>query len=175
MKKTVIFEGGVNKVSTLADGTLSINIHTQELPEETMMRVFSLRKSPGMVLISSDDISKAEVEEVEKFTTDFEVGKTKTASQRLRAVLYRVWEQSEQAYDFPIWYESQMERIIEIWKRTKNGLKLVLPKKIKTDIGFQLMFGHREDYRVEEKRIEDNANRYQAKTYLSIEDFKQHI
>ena len=37
------------------------------------------------------------------------------------------------------------------------------------------MFGHREDYRVEEKRIEDNANRYQAKTYLSIEDFKQHI
>ena len=63
----------------------------------------------------------------------------------------------------------------EIWKRTKNGLKLVLPKKITTDIGFQLMFGHREDYRVEEQRIEQNANRYQAKTYLSIEDFKQHI
>jgi uncharacterized NAD-dependent epimerase/dehydratase family protein len=118
MKKTVIFEGGVNKVSTLADGTLSINIHTQELPEETMMRVFSLRKSPGMVLISSDDISKTEVQEVEKFTTDFEVGKTKTASQRLRAVLYRVWEQSEQAYDFPIWYESQMERIINKYKST---------------------------------------------------------
>jgi len=37
------------------------------------------------------------------------------------------------------------------------------------------MFGYREDYRIEEKRIEDNANRYQAKTYLSIEDFKQHI
>ena len=89
-----------------------------KLPEETMMRVFSLRKSPGMVLISSDDISKAEVEEVEKFTTDFEVGKTKTASQRLRAVLYRVWEQSEQAYDFPIWYESQMERIINKYKTT---------------------------------------------------------
>lgn len=63
----------------------------------------------------------------------------------------------------------------EIWKRTKNGLELVLPKKITTDIGFQLMFGYREDYRIEEKRIEDNANRYQAKTYLSIEDFKQHI
>ena len=87
MKKTVIFEGGVNKVSTLADGTLSINIHTQELPDDTMMRIFGLRKSPGMVLISSDDISKAEQEEVEKFTTDFEVGKNNTASQILRAVL----------------------------------------------------------------------------------------
>ncbi len=83
MKKTVIFEGGVNKVSTLSDVTLSINIHTQELPDDTMMRIFGLRKSPGMVLISSDDISKAEQEEVEKFTTDFEVGKNKTASRRL--------------------------------------------------------------------------------------------
>ena len=121
MKKTVIFEGGVNKVSTLADGTLSINIHTQELPEETMMRVFSLRKSPGMVLISSDDISKAEVQEVEKFTTDFEVGKTKTASQRLRAVLYREWEQEGEPRgytDFPVFYESQMERIINKYKTT---------------------------------------------------------
>ena len=121
MKKTVIFEGGVNKVSTLADGTLSINIHTQELPEETMMRVFSLRKSPGMVLISSDDISKAEQEEIEKFTTDFEVGKTKTASQRLRAVLYRVWEQEGQPRgytDFPLFYESQIERIINKYKST---------------------------------------------------------
>jgi hypothetical protein len=121
MKKTVIFEGGVNKVSTLADGTLSINIHTQELPEETMMRVFSLRKTPGMVLISSDDISKAEQEEVEKFTTDFEVGKTKTPSQRLRAVLYRVWEQEGQPRgftDFPLFYESQMERIINKYKST---------------------------------------------------------
>tara|TARA_R100001198_G_scaffold91694_1_gene70189 strand:+ start:156 stop:521 length:366 start_codon:yes stop_codon:yes gene_type:complete len=118
MKKTVIFEGGVNKVSTLADGTLSINIHTQELPDDTMMRIFGLRKSPGMVLISSDDISKAEQEEVEQFTTDFEVGKNKTTSQRLRAVLYRVWEQGEQVYDFPIWYESQMERIINKYKTT---------------------------------------------------------
>ncbi len=63
----------------------------------------------------------------------------------------------------------------EIWKRTKNGLKLVLPKKITTDIGFQLMFGHREDYRVEEKRIEENANRYFTKTYLNIEDYKKYI
>ena len=120
MKKTVIFEGGVNKVSTLADGTLSINIHTQELPEETMMRLFKLRKKAGMILISSDSINKQEVEEVEKFTSDFEVG-GKTPSQRLRAVLYRVWEQTEQTYDFPIWYESQLERIINKYKATLDA------------------------------------------------------
>ena len=116
-KISTIFEAGIAKVSTLADGSLSLTIHTQELPEETMMRLFKLRKKPGMVLISSDGINKQEIEEVEKFTSDFEVG-GKTQSQRLRAVLYRVWEQSEQAYDFPIWYETQMERIINKYKST---------------------------------------------------------
>ena len=57
----------------------------------------------------------------------------------------------------------------EIYKRTENGLKLVLPKKIKTDIGFQLMFGYREDKRTEEKRLKQNDERYFTKTYLNIE------
>jgi hypothetical protein len=37
------------------------------------------------------------------------------------------------------------------------------------------MFGYREDYRVEEKRMEDNANRYFTKTYIDVEDFKKYI
>ena len=119
-KISTIFEGGIAKVSTLSDGSLSLTIHTQELPEETMMRLFKLRKKPGMVLISSDGINKQEIEEVEKFTSDFEVG-GKTPSQRLRAVLYRVWEQTEQPYDFPIWYESQLERIINNYKATLDA------------------------------------------------------
>ena len=119
-KISTIFEGGVAKVATLADGSLSLTIHTQELPEETMMRLFKLRKKAGMILISSDSINKQEVEEVEKFTSDFEVG-GKTPSQRLRAVLYRVWEQTDQTYDFPIWYESQLERIINKYKATLDA------------------------------------------------------
>jgi hypothetical protein len=118
MKTSVVFEGGVAKVSTLADGSMSINIHTQELNDETMTRIFALRKKPGMVLISSDDITQAEVDEVSQYSTDFEIGKTKTQSQRLRAVLYRVWEQGDQTYDFPIWYESKMENIINKFKST---------------------------------------------------------
>ena len=115
MKKTVIFEGGVNKVSTLADGSVSINIHTQELNDETMMRIFNLRKKPGMVLISSGDITKQEIEAVENFSSDYEFN-GKTPSQRLRGVLYRVWEQGKQEYDFAIWYDSQLTRIINKYK-----------------------------------------------------------
>ena len=63
----------------------------------------------------------------------------------------------------------------EIWKRTENGLELVLPKKIKTVIGFQLIFGYREDKRTEQKRLQDNDNRYLTRTYLNIEDFKKYL
>ena len=63
----------------------------------------------------------------------------------------------------------------QIWKRTENGLELVLPNKINSDIGFQLMFGYREDHRTEEKRIEENDERYTTKIYRDVTDFKNHI
>ena len=63
----------------------------------------------------------------------------------------------------------------EIYKRTENGLELVLPKKITSDIGFQLMFGYREDYKYEQEKRQKNANKYFTKTYLNIEDFKLYI
>ncbi len=116
MKKTVIFEAGINKVSSLADGSLSINLHTQELGDDTMTRIFALRKKPGMCLLSTDDkISKEELDVVENFTTDYEFA-TKSQSQRLRAVLYKVWEQGDQSLDFRIFYENAMDRIINKYK-----------------------------------------------------------
>lgn len=121
MKTSVIFEGGVAKVSTLSDGSLSINIHTQELPEETMMRIFQLRKKPGMVLLSTDDkISKEEQDAVEGYTAS-EFQKGKSPSQLLRSVLYRVWEQRNQPEEFDLWYRNQMEAIINKYKATLDG------------------------------------------------------
>ena len=118
--KKVIFEAGINKVGTLADGTLSINLHTQELPADTMMRIFELNKKPGLVLISSDTISKKDIDEIDKFTSDFEFNQ-KTPSQRLRNVLYRVWEQGEQNKEFRLFYEIQMEKIVNKYKAALDG------------------------------------------------------
>ena len=50
-----------------------------------------------------------------------------------------------------------------------------MPKKITSDIGFQLLFGYREDYRVEQEKIQKNADRYFIKTYIDVEDFKKYI
>lgn len=113
--KKVVFEGGIHKVATLVDGSLSINLHTQELPPETMQRIFELIRKPGVCLISSDGISQEEVEAVEQFTSDFEFN-GKTQSQRLRGVLYRVWEQTDQTKEFRLFYEIQMDKIINKYK-----------------------------------------------------------
>ena len=63
----------------------------------------------------------------------------------------------------------------QIWKRTENGLELSLPKNINTDIGFQLMFGYREDNRQEVKNEIENGERYTIRIYRNVNDFKNHI
>ena len=91
MNKKVIMEAGISSIRTMADNTIRITMDCQEMPSDQMARVFDLKGSPGMVLISSGQISKDEIDAVDNFTTDFEVSK-KTPSQRLRAVLYKLWE-----------------------------------------------------------------------------------
>ena len=70
---------------------------------------------------------------------------------------------------------NRITRHQEIYKRTKNGLELVLPKKINSDIGFQLMFGQREDFRYEKEKYDKHCEQYETKIYKDVEDFKSHL
>jgi len=64
----------------------------------------------------------------------------------------------------------------EIWERREDdSLKLVLPKIINSDIGFQLMFGYRECYRTEKEKELKNNKSYDSKTYLDVKHYKDHI
>jgi len=117
MKTSVVFDGGICGIRTMADGSLRIQIDTQELPSETMMRIFDLRNMPGMVLVSSDKITQAEIKAVENSTSDF-LPKNKTHSQRLRAVLFKLWKQEGEpkGFEFDTYYANTMERLIEHYK-----------------------------------------------------------
>ena len=121
MKNSVVFEGGVDKVSTLADGSLRIFVGTPELSNETMVNIFSLIKQPGYVLISTNPIKQDQIDAVEKATTDYEFNE-KTPSQRLRGVIYKLWDkvqpkqmngngQMEQV-EFDLYYKRKMNEII---------------------------------------------------------------
>lgn len=126
MKNSVVFEGGIDKVSTLADGSLRIYIGTPELSNETMVKVFSLIKKPGYVLVSTNSISQDQIDAVEKATANTEFNE-KTVSQRLRSVMFKLWEKTQpkqlnedsgemEYVDFELFYRRQMNTIIEHYK-----------------------------------------------------------
>ena len=126
MKNSVIFEGGIDKVSTLADGSLRLYVGTPELPSETMVNIFSLIKKPGYVLISTNSINQDQIDAVEKATTNSEFSE-KTPSQRMRGVLYKLWEKTQpktmngdsgqmEYVDFDLFYKRQMNKIIDHFK-----------------------------------------------------------
>ena len=130
MKNSVIFEGGIDKVSTLADGSLRIYVGTPELSNETMVKVFSLIKKPGYVLVSTRSFNQEQIDAVEKATVNAEFSE-KTPSQRLRGVFYKLWEQTQpksmngdtgelEYVDFDLFYKRQMNKLIDHFKTKLN-------------------------------------------------------
>ena len=93
-KNTIVFEGGIDNIRTLADNSLRVSLGTPELTAEIVGNMYSMLKQPGYVVISTKPISQQQIDAVEEATVDREFD-TKTPSQRLRSVLYILWEQTQ--------------------------------------------------------------------------------
>lgn len=94
----------IENVKTRADHSIAILISTRELTPEKMTEIFMAQKG-------GEEVS---------FETDVEAS-PKTPSARLRNCLYKLWENTtDKSIDFPIWYESRMERLINQIKDKLN-------------------------------------------------------
>ena len=111
-KNTIQFQSAIKKVTTKSDNTLEITLNTQELPIEQMAQMFTLKNSHCAVAIAPYG------EEVEPFDpATIDAPKDKSPSNRLRNVLFRVWERDNQGYiDFNSWYLVKMNEIIQHYK-----------------------------------------------------------
>lgn len=109
---TIKVPATIEKIETLADGSIRLKVGTQELGAEDATELFEQRGKLGWMLFSPNTVSEAEVpeESAKEFKTD------KTPSQRLRAVLYAAWQQRKPGGDWQDYYERQMGRIIEYVK-----------------------------------------------------------
>ena len=125
MSNTVIFDGGVETIATRADGSIKVVVGSQELNSETMTRLFDLRRKVGYVLISTKEISQEQIDAVETSTSNMEFSE-KTPSQRLRGVLYVMWEKTqpkendqgiEKFIDFDLFYKRKLNEIINHYKK----------------------------------------------------------
>ena len=104
-------------LSSRKDRTLTVRFITQELAPEKSAELFRLQNALVYVAVKVEDFGKAELEALEKAKADALEFGVKTASRRLRDVLYILWQQNPDGYkDSNSHYEAKMEKIIAHYK-----------------------------------------------------------
>lgn len=113
----IVIDCTIEAISSRVDGTVNVKIGTQELDSSKAGELFALRGKYCKVLISDSNITELEQELVDAATI-VTGKKMKTPSQRLRAVLYRRLEQTNEGdvTDFENYYALEMNKIIDHFK-----------------------------------------------------------
>jgi hypothetical protein len=102
----------VENITTRKDNTVKITLGTQELSPGKASELFSMMNRLTMTYISpKDSIDQKEMDQVDK--VDPELG-GKTQSQRIRNVLYKLYEQGNEGFkDFETYYKSKTNAYID--------------------------------------------------------------
>lgn len=100
----------ITGIRAKVDGSLGFNASTPELTSEEKVAFMSLQGvNLKMLVVPIDEPNAPEVK------VDKEIN-SKTPGQRLRAVLYILWEQGKKDKDFEAFYKDQMEKVINAFK-----------------------------------------------------------
>lgn len=112
--KGILIAATVEGIRSRKDKTVALTIGTQELNPEKAGELFSINGHLVTVYISVKGISNDEQDIIDSVEPDVP---GKSPSQRLRNVLFRLWEQSNEGYtDKNLHYIHHMEKIIEDYK-----------------------------------------------------------
>lgn len=112
--KGILLAAQIENVTSRKDRTIKVTIGTQELSPAKAGELFSLLNHIASVYICSSEIDQTEIDLVDKVDPEF---KGKTQSQRLRNVLFILWEQDKEGFkDFDSFYRYKMDQIIDTYK-----------------------------------------------------------
>lgn len=96
----------------MKDKGFKITFETGELSPEQVANIHYGSMKVGWLAFAPDPFATAELEEIDNTKVEFE-DTGKPPSQRMRAVLYRLWEVNGEGYKtFNDYYMSKMEQII---------------------------------------------------------------
>lgn len=114
--KTYQIPAGLHSYRSLADGTLRLSFETSELTPEQMANIHYSLNKVGFLAFAPDPFATHEMEEIDKLKVEF-ADTGKPPSQRLRGVLYKLWELDAEGYQtFNDYYNSKMETLITHFK-----------------------------------------------------------
>lgn len=113
------FSSIIDGINAKKDKTLSIRLGTQEMTSDETSYIFDLMGKQVVIAIAETEIESIEIPEILP-----EMKGDKTPSQRLRGILYKLWEQKmdgiqigSPAYQtFPRFYEDYIFRLCESLK-----------------------------------------------------------
>lgn len=105
----------IERVSTRKDRTVAVTIGTQELSPTNAGQLLGLANQLVCVYLSpKETINQKEIDQVDQINPEFG---GKTQGQRLRGVLFVLWEKSPEGFkDFDSFYKHHTEKIIEHFK-----------------------------------------------------------
>lgn len=107
----------IQSVRTLVDGGNKLDIITRELNPEEMTELFRLKGKEGWFVFKENAV---EMEDIQNLP-DVKVEKAdKSPSERLRAVLYLLWKQTDQIKTSDEFYIYYMGKLIDSIKEKLN-------------------------------------------------------
>ena len=107
----------IQSVRTLVDGVTKLDIITQELNPDEMTELFSLKGKIGWLLFKENVIEPDDLKDL----PDVKVDKgEKTKGQRLRAVIFKLWEKTSRTKTSEEFYNEYMEKLITSIKEKLN-------------------------------------------------------
>lgn len=101
-----------------ADGSVKLEFETREFNGQEATVIMEQRQKEGWLLFSPN--KDMDIVDIPDERADAMTGQ-KTQAQRLRAVMFRLWEQKGKKGDFESYYRSMMEKIIEQMKEKLDG------------------------------------------------------
>ena len=106
----------VDGYSRRKDRSVSLRFVTGEKTSDEIAQIDSLCEQFGYLYFKVEEsITPDEVSDLDALDTEL-YDKPKTQSQRLRNVLFKVWQQAGSNLEFKEWYKQETERIIAHYK-----------------------------------------------------------
>jgi hypothetical protein len=114
----VVLQGILSSFRTMADNTVKLTMHSQEIPKETAAELFDMTNTHVKFHVSNENINEEQIKVLNETELDKdELVNGKTKAQRIRGIMFLAWEKQGRPEDnFDQFYKLEMERIISLLK-----------------------------------------------------------
>lgn len=108
----LIVSGILENITSRKDHTWKLVFGTNELTPEQVSEIARALDKFVFIGLKVDEFKSAETEIIENLETGVD-DNAKTQSQRIKSILYLLWKQNSEGFDFDSYYRSKTEKFIE--------------------------------------------------------------